>query len=88
MTYLISFAQSFIHYHSVAMKLGVNLSKEEESGRFVFVDCLTRLIDENDTLKNDGTSSSNSRPAFSLGRFDNRLFISPLVVRLCILLPP
>lgn len=44
LTYLISFAQSFIHYHSIATKLGVNLSKQKENGNFVFVDCLTGLV--------------------------------------------
>ncbi|CAI8027167.1 Elongator complex protein 6 [Geodia barretti] len=43
--YLVSFAQSFIHYSSVASKLGVNLSRYQSSGQLVYIDCLSRLLD-------------------------------------------
>ena len=84
LTYLISFAQSFVHYHSIAMKLGVNLSKQEESGKFVFIDCLTHLLSGGDLSNDSGpskkdevvktssstTSSTGSRIVFSLGRLE------------------
>ena len=85
LTYLISFAQSFIHYHSIALKLGVNLSKLEESGKFVFIDCLTYLLSGGDladdsasskeggVVKMDSSTASGtgSRIAFSLDRLGN-----------------
>ena len=84
LTYLISFAQLFVHYHSTAMKLGVNLSKQEESGKFVFIDCLTHLLSGGDLSNDSGpskkdevvktssstTSSTGSRIVFSLGRLE------------------
>ena len=93
MTYLVSFAQSFIHYHSIAMKLGTNLSKEEESGRFIFIDCLTHLMDDSDTSKSSTDSaaaSSNSRITFSLNRLISPLFAGYVhdVVHVCCLLSP
>ena len=87
LTYLISFAQSFIHYHFIAAKLGVNLSKQEENGSFVFVDCLTHLLSETDTSESSASplnpkkddehtaSSSSSRLTFSLSRLTFRSMI-------------
>lgn len=80
LTYLISFAQSFIHYHSIATKLSVNLSKQEENGSFVFVDCLTHLLSDTNSSESSASSldpekdgehtgsSSGSRLVFSLSR--------------------
>jgi hypothetical protein len=94
LTYLISFAQSFIHYHSIALKLGANLSKQEENGNFVFIDCLTRLLsgggssNGSASLKEDGAikvdsstasdSGSGSRTVFSLGRLGSYFVYSIL----------
>ena len=93
LTYLISFAQSFIHYHSIAMKLGVNLSKQEESGKLVFIDCLTHLLSGGGDLSNDSgslkkdevikassstASSTGSRIVFSLGRLGYNIISYPI----------
>lgn len=44
--YIVSFIQSFIHYSTIAAKLGVNLSQFQSNGRLVYVDCLTHLLDD------------------------------------------
>ena len=67
------------------MKLGINLSKQEERGSFVFIDCLTDLLSEGGLSNDSGssrkdssgktgsstTSSIGSRITFSLGRLGN-----------------
>ena len=69
------------------MKLGVNLTKQEESGNFVFVDCLTHLLGGRDVSKlNDSGSSpstnkmdevvkkdSSSTIVFSLSRLKHKI---------------
>lgn len=74
LTYLVSFAQSLIHYSSIATKLGVNISKQKENGNFVFVDCLTHLTSGIDSLEDPTSvphSHSTSQIAFTFSRCKN-----------------
>ena len=64
---LVSFAQSFTHYSAVATKLGVSLSRQEELGSLVFVDCLSNLF-ATQGGSDAGEVKGQARPTFSLDR--------------------
>jgi hypothetical protein len=73
--YLVPFAQSFIHYISVASKLGVNLSRYQSSGQLVYIDCLSRLLDgmwaePGDALVATPPNKSPSTVTYSLDRLE------------------
>ena len=53
---LVSFTHNFVHYNTTGTKLGSNLLRHQQTGKVVFVDCLTNLFGGKEVLADECAS--------------------------------
>ncbi|KAG2382972.1 hypothetical protein C9374_004939 [Naegleria lovaniensis] len=63
--FLCSFNQSFFHYNTIELKLNINLEKEAQEGKFVFVDAQQSFLFEDINVGNDSENLHNNLLLYS-----------------------
>lgn len=62
---LCSFNQSFFHYNTIELKLNINLEKEAQEGKFVFIDAQQSFLLDDFTVGNNSENLQNNLLLYS-----------------------
>jgi hypothetical protein len=86
---LVSFDHSYFHYSTIELKLNMNLQKEGENGKFVFIDAQQGLLDYGtNTFHDDSTISKTENDDTGTVSLNPLTYMSPIHVRSRGIFPP
>lgn len=78
---LVSFDQSYFHYSTIELKLNMNLQKEGENGKFVFIDAQQGLLDHGTNTFHDDSIMGKTENETGATTLNPLTYMSPIHVR-------